>query len=1101
MGVVYTARAAKLGRVVALKFLPPQWSHDDNAKQRFLREAQAASATNHPNICTIHDIETAGDGQLFIVMAYYESQTLKQRLESGPLPVEQALDLATQVADGLAKAHAQGVVHRDIKPGNLIVTDEGVRILDFGLATFADALKLTAENVAVGTIAYMSPEQVRGLAVDARTDVWAVGAVLYEMLTGHPPFRGSHAEAIGFAIRNEVPAPIRSQRPEVPEEVEQVVFRALHKEAPVRFATARELSRALRQVRGLTVPLDLRTEPVVAHDPRPRIAGRRVVWSAAVAAVATVGALTWSLWPVDRTSVAIVPVVNLTGYEELEPYRLALTHAISTGLAESRVIRAIPHDQMAVISKPYRIAGRDISSGEARRAIAANTDAPVMVVVAIVNEGGGFKGRVEFRNARTSTNEGSFETAPEVSTLVKEAAYQLVPSIVNGIEAHFMPTLSRAHTADVLYSAVGRRRAARLPARTLEAARAFEQGLDAFEELEYAASSMAFATAAKLDPFNPTVMAWRSRTARLMRRDADGEELARQALTLLTAETPATDRLFVEAVAAESRRDAQTASARYMALIERHSDEPVWRGELAGFQDRQGLNAAAIDSYHAVLDRDSQLVRPHLELCRLYNRINQAANAREHGRRSLDGYMSLGADGGRVQALMCLADSLRVGSDRERAEALRHAEDALAITKRLDFQYNLPRAYNYVALALDAQESPDRAAEMWTQSLSAARAAGNTVIQPLVLMNLGHAHQELGNRVAAIEFYQQSAQAYEALGDRARAAENHFNTGALLVNYGEAAKGLQLVRDAFAVFRDAGNRRFQILAAQVTAGYRMQTGAYVEAERELNRARSLANEWDLPGELVAISVRLAQKHLATGDYDAARVLLMQALPNAAGRDRLRAQIYLARANVRLGDFAAAETLLRQVRDGFQTNRDLALRPLISLTTGELEYERGRLHDARAAFDEGAQLVTRELIDDTAVEASAYRGLLEAAHHVDQARRIVNDSLALAQRIGHLSLAARCRVFLARIDVGARRFDEALSTLRDVPRDDESRMIEPEIRAQVLYWSGRARSGKADTRGAEEIEAGRRLIHDVATRIPEGFRSTFLSRASVGEVLR
>src|SRR4029453_7093027 len=155
------------------------------AKQRFLREAQAASATNHPNICTIHDIETAGDGQLFIVMAYYEGQTLKQRLESGPLPVEQALDLATQVADGLAKAHAQGVVHRDIKPGNLIVTDEGVRILDFGLATFADALKLTAENTAVGTIAYMSPEQVRGLAVDARTDVWAVGAVLYEMLTGH----------------------------------------------------------------------------------------------------------------------------------------------------------------------------------------------------------------------------------------------------------------------------------------------------------------------------------------------------------------------------------------------------------------------------------------------------------------------------------------------------------------------------------------------------------------------------------------------------------------------------------------------------------------------------------------------------------------------------------------------------------------------------------------------------------------------------------------------------------------------------------------------------------------------------------------------------
>ena len=156
MGVVYTARDTRLTRIVALKFLPSQWSHDAAAKERFVREAQAASATNHPNICTIHDIETADDGQLFIVMAYYEGQTLKARLESGPLPIEEALDIAMQVADGLAKAHAQGVVHRDIKPGNLILTEDGVRILDFGLATFVDALKLTAENAPLGTVAYMT---------------------------------------------------------------------------------------------------------------------------------------------------------------------------------------------------------------------------------------------------------------------------------------------------------------------------------------------------------------------------------------------------------------------------------------------------------------------------------------------------------------------------------------------------------------------------------------------------------------------------------------------------------------------------------------------------------------------------------------------------------------------------------------------------------------------------------------------------------------------------------------------------------------------------------------------------------------------------------
>ena len=143
MGVVYSARDKKLGRLVALKFLPPQWSHDETAVQRFIREAQAASATAHRNICTIHDIESTDEGELFIVMAYYNGQTLKQKLENGALALDDALEFAAQVSEGLAKAHAHGIVHRDIKPGNLMIGDDCVTILDFGLAKFADSLQLT----------------------------------------------------------------------------------------------------------------------------------------------------------------------------------------------------------------------------------------------------------------------------------------------------------------------------------------------------------------------------------------------------------------------------------------------------------------------------------------------------------------------------------------------------------------------------------------------------------------------------------------------------------------------------------------------------------------------------------------------------------------------------------------------------------------------------------------------------------------------------------------------------------------------------------------------------------------------------------------------
>ena len=192
-------------------------------------------------------------------MAHYEGQTLKQRLAQGPMTVDEALSVATQVADGLARAHAAGVVHRDIKPGNVILTDDRVKIVDFGLATLAGSVQITQAGSPMGTVGYMAPEQLRGLGAVPQSDVWAAGVMLYEMLAGHPPFQGAYAEALSYAIRHDTPPPLRPEHPEIPEEVEQLVFRALHKDPAVRFASGRELARALRQVQGRTVPLDLQT--------------------------------------------------------------------------------------------------------------------------------------------------------------------------------------------------------------------------------------------------------------------------------------------------------------------------------------------------------------------------------------------------------------------------------------------------------------------------------------------------------------------------------------------------------------------------------------------------------------------------------------------------------------------------------------------------------------------------------------------------------------------------------------------------------------------------------------------------------------------------
>jgi serine/threonine protein kinase len=220
MGVVYKARDLKLDRLVALKFLPPSAAGDGDAERRFRKEAQTASALDHPNICTVYEIDEAEDGRPFIAMAYCDGETLKQRLARGPLPPDAAVAVAVQIVRGLAAAHEQDIVHRDVKPGNIALMGDGTaRLLDFGLATLSTTFATRAEAAlegptatgrgalesGAGTVAYMSPEQARGEPFDHRTDLWSLGVVLAEMVTGQLPFGGGHAQAVLYAILNSEP--------------------------------------------------------------------------------------------------------------------------------------------------------------------------------------------------------------------------------------------------------------------------------------------------------------------------------------------------------------------------------------------------------------------------------------------------------------------------------------------------------------------------------------------------------------------------------------------------------------------------------------------------------------------------------------------------------------------------------------------------------------------------------------------------------------------------------------------------------------------------------------------------------------------------------
>jgi len=340
MGVVYKAKDNNLRRIVALKFLPYDLTRDSEVKKRFLQEAQAASALEHQNICNVHEVGETEDGQIFIVMACYEGETLSKKIQDPGCTVREAIDIAIQIVQGLAKAHEHGIIHRDIKPANIIITtDGGAKILDFGLAKLAGQLKLTKTSSTLGTVYYMSPEQARGDEVGRGTDIWSVGVVLYEMLTGRLPFQADYEQAVIYKILNEKPLPIGTLRKDLPEVLEQIITRALAKDPRDRYHQMGEL---LAELKALSRQLQAGT----VRQPKPRY---QVVLSVTLGAFLLIGiaiGIRFLIFPRPEpagpiTSIAVLPFQNLSADPEQEYFSDGMTEALITELSKIKALRVI----------------------------------------------------------------------------------------------------------------------------------------------------------------------------------------------------------------------------------------------------------------------------------------------------------------------------------------------------------------------------------------------------------------------------------------------------------------------------------------------------------------------------------------------------------------------------------------------------------------------------------------------------------------------------------------------------------------------------------------------------------------------------------------
>ena len=363
MGIVYRAQDTRLDRTVALKFLPMEWCQESLLRERFTREARAASNLDHPHICTVFDIGETPEGQLFIAMAYCPGETLKERVQRGPLPIEDAVGIAIQIAEALESAHEGGIVHRDIKPANILITDrDQVRVVDFGLAKLAGEATVTRKGSVIGTPAYMSPEQATGAEVDGRSDLWALGVVLYEMVAGRRAFAADNEQAILLAITTLEPTPIDTLRPEVPAELQRIIRRCLKRNPQDRYQSAAELVADLKRFRGDSAPTEIVTQtlPSAERARRRWYVKRRVLPVAATAVALVLLATLYSAYHRPPTRHLLVLPFNSPGDDEqITLLCNGLLDTVTAKLSELRRFRSA----LSVVPTS-EVRGRKIQSAE-----------------------------------------------------------------------------------------------------------------------------------------------------------------------------------------------------------------------------------------------------------------------------------------------------------------------------------------------------------------------------------------------------------------------------------------------------------------------------------------------------------------------------------------------------------------------------------------------------------------------------------------------------------------------------------------------------------------------------------------------------------------
>jgi len=835
MGVVFLAHDEQLERDVAIKVLPPGTLADEAARKRFRQEALSLARLNHPNIATIHDFDTADDTD-FLVTEYIAGDALDKKLASGAVPSDEVVRLGLQFAQGLGAAHAQGIIHRDLKPANLRLTTDGrLKILDFGLAQFvhpegdlAATASLTSSQQITGTLPYMSPEQLRGEFADRRTDIWAMGAVLYELATGKRPFPETHGPMLINAILNQEPELPRKVNPLVSEGLESVIWKSLRKNRAERYQSVGELEEDLER---LTAGIS----PQVRGPGRP-LRQRLLLWVTALLIVFAVGAMFFlrkrpkvdvSLVStgVARHSVAILGFKNLSGRPDTAWLSTALSEMLTTELGAGEKLLTISGENVARVKNDLALPETDSLAADTLSRVRKNLGSDFVILGSYLDLGDGSDIRVDLRVQDAKTGK-------IVSTVTRRGSETHLDDLITQAGAELRSKLGVGPAPDAEEVAIK----AELPSNA-NAARFYSEGLQRLRNFEPLAARDLFEKAVAADPRHAMSYVYLASAWKSLGYDQKAVAAAQKAVELSSG-LRHEEQLRVQGQYYEASHQWDKAIETYRALYQESPDDLDFGLRLANAQ----ISASKAAEARATLAELRKLPPPQGQDLRIDVDEIMAANE---------------------------------ASDYKSAAAL--SLELAEKAKQQGARYLLARAFQFRCAALRNLGDPKGAVQTCREGHDISSAIGDRAGEAASINTTANLLYDLGDLEGARKLYGQSGEIYRSIGNKSGVAAATDNAASVISDQGDLVTARKMSEEALALYREVGDQTGIAQTLNNLAAQMVQGGDLSGAEKNFQAALDIWRVMGSPDGIATALTNLGDMRMALGEIASAKSAYQESL--------------------------------------------------------------------------------------------------------------------------------------------------------------------------------------------------------------------------------